>query len=75
MSFFIRILRLISLISYSVLFVSDIKFKSTGFPPALVEEIANEINKSEIDDPLFVAVLNGSFLFAADIMRKINLCW
>ena len=27
----------------------------------------------ELKIPLFIAVLNGSFLFAADIMRKINI--
>lgn len=39
----------------------------------IVYTIADKINKSGIIDPLFVAVLNGSFLFAADIMRRINL--
>ena len=38
-----------------------------------VKTIANAINKSKIKDPLFIAVLNGSFLFAADIMRKITI--
>ena len=38
----------------------------------IVYTIADKINKSGIIDPLFVAVLNGSFLFAADIMRRIN---
>ena len=40
---------------------------------AIVHSMANEINNSVIKDPLFIAVLNGSFLFAADIMRKINI--
>jgi len=35
--------------------------------------MANNINDSVIKNPLFIAVLNGSFLFASDIMRKINL--
>jgi len=39
----------------------------------IVESIANNINTTKIKDPLFIAVLNGSFLFAADIMRKITL--
>ena len=32
-----------------------------------------DINESGVKDPLFIAVLNGSFLFASDIMRKINI--
>jgi hypoxanthine phosphoribosyltransferase len=40
---------------------------------AIVHSMANQINASEIKNPLFIAVLNGSFLFAADIMRKINI--
>ena len=39
----------------------------------IVASIANNINTTKIKDPLFIAVLNGSFLFAADIMRKITL--
>tara|TARA_B100001758_G_scaffold243040_1_gene252208 strand:+ start:152 stop:688 length:537 start_codon:yes stop_codon:yes gene_type:complete len=39
----------------------------------IVESIANNINTKKIKDPLFIAVLNGSFLFAADIMRKITI--
>ena len=39
----------------------------------IVAGIANNINESGIKDPLFIAVLNGSFLFASDIMRKINI--
>ena len=39
----------------------------------VVDTIADKINQSGIVDPLFVAVLNGSFLFAADIMRRVNL--
>ena len=40
---------------------------------AIVYSMANQINNSGVKDPLFIAVLNGSFLFAADIMRKINI--
>jgi hypoxanthine phosphoribosyltransferase len=39
----------------------------------IVQKVAEEINNSGIENPLFIAVLNGSFLFAADIMRKITL--
>ena len=49
------------------LFISDNEIRD------IVDEVANEINKSGIIDPLFIAVLNGSFLFAADIMRKITI--
>jgi hypoxanthine phosphoribosyltransferase len=40
---------------------------------SIVHSIANQINKSKVKDPLFIAVLNGSFLFAADIIREINI--
>ena len=40
---------------------------------AIVHAMANQINNGGIKNPLFIAVLNGSFLFAADIMRKINI--
>ena len=39
----------------------------------IVHNISIELNNSGIENPLFISVLNGSFLFAADIMRKINL--
>ena len=35
--------------------------------------VANKINVSNTEKPLFIAVLNGSFLFAADIMRRITI--
>ena len=40
---------------------------------AIVHSMANQINNSGVKNPLFIAVLNGSFLFAADIIRKINI--
>jgi len=40
---------------------------------AIIHSMANNINEVRIKDPLFIAVLNGSFLFAADIMRKITI--
>jgi hypoxanthine phosphoribosyltransferase len=40
---------------------------------AIVETIANNINATKIKDPLFIAVMNGAFLFAADVMRKITI--
>ena len=39
----------------------------------IVGSIAESINNSNVKDPLFIAVMNGAFLFAADIMRKITL--
>ena len=39
----------------------------------IVSEIANKINASNTEKPLFIAVMNGAFLFAADIMREITL--
>jgi hypoxanthine phosphoribosyltransferase len=38
----------------------------------IVDTIANKINATKIKNPLFIAVMNGSFLFAADVMRKIT---
>ena len=40
---------------------------------AIVNSMANQINNSGVQNPLFIAVLNGSFLFAADLMRRINI--
>jgi len=40
---------------------------------AMVHSVANDINNSRIKNPLFIAVMNGAFLFAADIMRKITI--
>ena len=49
------------------LFISDNEIND------IIDGIANNINESGVKDPLFIAVLNGSFLFASDIMRKINI--
>ena len=40
---------------------------------AIVHSMANQINNSGVKDPLFIAVMNGTFLFAADVMRKITI--
>ena len=40
---------------------------------AIVDTIANNINATRIKDPIFIAVMNGAFLFAADVMRKITI--
>ena len=39
----------------------------------IVHVIANDINNSGIKDPLFISVLNGSFMFSSDIMKKITI--
>lgn len=39
-----------------------------------IEGLAQQINQDyATKSPLFVAVLNGSFMFAADLMKKINI--
>ena len=39
-----------------------------------VERVANEINSDLADtNPLFISVLNGSFIFAADLMRFLTI--
>lgn len=40
-----------------------------------VSRVAEEINSdlAEVDSPLFVSVLNGSFIFASDLFRRITL--
>ena len=63
-------------------FSQKIKLKDKFFTPYIstekinlaIEEIANKIN-SELngDDPLFLVILNGSFMFAADLLRKITI--
>ena len=40
---------------------------------AIVHSMANAINNTGIKNPLFIAVMNGAFLFAADVMRKITI--
>ncbi len=40
---------------------------------AMVHSVANAINNSGIKNPLFIAVMNGAFLFAADVMKKITI--
>ena len=39
-----------------------------------VERVANEINRDLADsNPLFISVLNGSFMFTADLMRYLTI--
>ena len=62
--------------------MSTIKVKDKEFAVSIPEEkilkevdrIAAQINKDlEGKNPLFLAVLNGSFVFAADLFRRINI--
>ena len=39
----------------------------------IVHSISNQINNSGVKDPIFIAVMNGAFLFAADVMRNITI--
>tara|TARA_B100002003_G_C14069799_1_gene514674 strand:- start:203 stop:739 length:537 start_codon:yes stop_codon:yes gene_type:complete len=39
----------------------------------IVHSITESINNSGIKNPLFIAVMNGVFLFAADLMRNITI--
>jgi hypoxanthine phosphoribosyltransferase len=49
------------------------KIKSTEIQKA-VTDLAKQINKDLKDKkPLFLAVLNGSFIFAADLMKKVTI--
>jgi hypoxanthine phosphoribosyltransferase len=39
-----------------------------------IERIANQINQDYSEkNPLFIAILNGSFIFASDLFKKINI--
>ncbi len=51
-----------------------VKYISSEKIQKAVGKIAARINKdSKNDRPLFLAVLNGSFLFSADLLRKIKI--
>ena len=52
---------------YFEIFISDKEIEE------IVNDIAGKINNSGIENPLFIAVMNGAFLFAADLMRKITI--
>lgn len=57
--------------------IKDRKF-SLSLPEAEIQKqvkrVASEINRDlQNEHPVFIAVLNGSFIFAADLMREITL--
>lgn len=39
----------------------------------IITSLAKKINETNLKNPLFIAVLNGSFLFASDLMKKIKI--
>lgn len=57
--------------------IKDLTFE-TSIPEATilerVERVAEKLNKDMADKtPLFLAVLNGSFMYASDLMKFINI--
>ena len=61
----------------SVVQILDKKFKTSIPAPEIkerVKAVAERINNDLKDkNPLFLAVLNGSFIFAADLMREMTI--
>ncbi|HMQ01073.1 MAG TPA: phosphoribosyltransferase family protein, partial [Cyclobacteriaceae bacterium] len=57
--------------------IKDLKFKKYIKEASILEkiaELAEQINKDyKGKDPIFLPILNGSFLFAADLMREIKI--
>ncbi len=57
--------------------VKDLSFESylsAAQIDAEIERVASKINEDHKDTtPLFIGVLNGSFMFVSDLMKKINL--
>lgn len=39
----------------------------------IITSLAKKINETNLKNPLFIAVLNGAFLFASDLMKKIKI--
>lgn len=60
-----------------VMKIKDLKFKKYIKEASILEkiaELAEQINKDyKGKDPIFLPILNGSFLFAADLMREIKI--
>jgi hypoxanthine phosphoribosyltransferase len=57
--------------------VNDLEFRSYISNDAIqerVKEIAKQINEDlKKESPLFIGILNGSFMFAADLMREVTI--
>ncbi len=60
----------------SIIQVSDKKFSLSLSEKEILDQVkrvASEINRDyEGKDPLFLGMLNGAFMFAADLMKEIN---
>ena len=60
----------------NIIQLGDKKFKKSIEPEEIqkqIQRIANEINaKTFINEVVFIAVLNGAFMFATDVLRRIN---
>ena len=61
----------------SVIQVHDKKFRpylTTGQIDEQVKRLAAEINKDYVGKrPLFIAILNGSFMFASDLFKELSI--
>lgn len=73
---------LVTLCQISQTIMETVKIKDKEFVPFIPEKeikervkaVAEQINKDMADkNPLLLAVLNGSFIFAADLMREITI--
>ena len=56
--------------------MSTIQIKDKSFTTFITEvsRVADEINRDlEGAEPLFLSVLNGSFMFTADLMKRVNI--
>jgi hypoxanthine phosphoribosyltransferase len=62
--------------------LTDIQIKDLNFTPYLlrneirdrIQELAIQINQDYVNkNPLFVSILNGSFMFTSDLMKQIEL--
>lgn len=62
--------------------MGDIRVHDKQFEPYInastiagrIKEIAGELNRDYIDKkPLFIAILNGSFMFAADLYKELHI--
>ncbi len=57
--------------------VNDLDFRpfiSYAMIQQRIKEIALQINKDmEKEEPLFIGILNGSFMFAADLMKEVSI--
>jgi hypoxanthine phosphoribosyltransferase len=48
-------------------------FISSSEISIIIENLAKKINNSKIHNPFFIVIINGAFLFAADLLRKVKL--